>query len=333
MSTILLLGDLHLADRPPSSCTDTYLDDLFTLLEQTVTLARAKNYAAVVQAGDFFHSKIPARTSHRLIQRSIELIKQYPCPFYIVMGNHDMAHDRAESVSDTQPLGVLLRTCAYPLVGWSDNHSEYSLPVYGIPWLQVWNDRDSTGGPSPYACNTITTALGDWHSRWDGSVPALIVTHAPFYRPGTELEFEHFPTDVFADLMGNHGWVYYGHVHEPAGEFLVNGVRFCNNGALSRGSLHEYNLTREIVATEWDTVTGRFTRIPLDAKPPEQVFKLAEAAEKKQAQVDLDQFLASIGEASIEITSIESVMEHVRSLRLDHDTEQLIVELLHSATR
>jgi hypothetical protein len=131
--------------------------------------------------------------------------------------------------------------------------------------------------------------------------------------------------------MGNQGAVYYGHIHEPAGEFVVNGVRFCNNGALSRGSLHEYNLTREIVATEWDTVTGRFTRVPLDAKPVDEVFKLAEAAQKKQTQVDLDQFLASIGEATIEITSIESVMEHVRSLQLGRETEQLIMELLHGA--
>ncbi len=334
MSKILLLGDVHLSDRPPSSCTETYLDDMFDLLYQTAEIANEGGYVAAVQAGDLFHSKMPVRTSHRTIQRVIEWVQHFSCPFFIVPGNHDLAMDRLDSVMDGQPLGVILRSGAHMLQGWADIASagnQLSFPLYGVPWLQSWNDKDLEGEPSDYVRSEAAKALEDWNSRYDGSVPALLVTHAPFYPPGLELEFEYFPTKMFADLMGNKGSVYYGHVHEPAGTFVANGVRFCNNGALSRGSLHEYNLSREIVATEWDSVTSMFTAIPLDCKPASEVFKLTEIEAQKTAQVDLDAFLTSIGETTIEITSIEAVMVHIRNLNLGTASERLIEELLEGA--
>ena len=75
--------------------------------------------------------------------------------------------------------------------------------------------------------------------------------------------------------MGGAGSVFYGHVHEPHGVYEAGGVTFCNNGALSRGSLHEYNLTRQVGCTLWDSETGEFEFVPLDAKPASEVFRLA----------------------------------------------------------
>lgn len=328
MARVLLIGDVHLADRPPSACTETYTDDLFDLLQQTVLLAQERGYAAVVQAGDVFHSKIPGRTSHRLVQRALEWVQSYPCRFYIVPGNHDMANDRLESVHVTQPLGVLLRGGASLLHGWAG-----SLPIYGVPWLAEWNDRDPLDGK--HSLGALARAEREtqaWREQWDGSTPALLVTHAPFYQPGSELTYEFFPLPVFSTMMGGQGACFYAHVHEPHGEYVVNGVRYCNNGALSRGSLHEYNLTREIAVTEWDTMTGRFERVTLNYRPAAEVFKLHEVSESKALQVSLDDFLASVGSASIDITSTESVLAYVRSLSLGREIETVIEDLLQGAT-
>lgn len=333
MATALILGDVHLSDRPPSSCHDTYLDDLFDLLHQTVDLAREHQVSAVVQAGDLFHSKIPGRTSHRTIRRTLEWVQSYHCPVFIVPGNHDISHDRLDSIDDGQPLGVVVRGGAHLLQGWADQAiPDLRLPLYGVPWIQEWNDRDpEAGGPSTAARRAVATALMDWRTRWDGSVPALVVTHAPFYPPGLELEFEFFPTRLFAELMGGVGSVYYGHVHERHGQYVTGGVRFCNEGALSRGSLHEHDLTRELAVTLWDTTTGQFTRLPLKHKPADQVFRLAEVTEIKTRQVDLDAFLTSIGQSRLEITSVEAVLAHVRGLGLGADIETTIAELLEGA--
>ena len=109
----LLLGDIHLADRPPSSCTETYLEDLFDLLEQTVTLESELECDGTIWSGDVFHVKAAARNSHRLVQRTIELGNRYK-QWGIVTGNHDIENDRLDSLAK-QPLGVLFKSGANPL--------------------------------------------------------------------------------------------------------------------------------------------------------------------------------------------------------------------------
>lgn len=325
MTKVLLLSDIHLSDKAPSSCTESYNDDLFDLLYQTVDLALRNDYEAVIWAGDVLHSKIPMRTSHRTMQRTIELIQSYSCPLYIVPGNHDMLSDRFDSVHDSQPLGVLLRSGAELLHGWGSG------PFYGVPWLPVWSDKADDGEPSQRALEAVTAALLDWNYNQGNDKHSLLVTHAPFYIPGYELEYEYFPVARFADMMGNAGSVMYGHIHEPHGTYEVGGVTYCNWGALSRGSLHEYNLTRDVCVTEWDSVTGEFTKIVLDYKPANEVFRLQEVTEIKEAQVNLDAFLSSVGQATIEITSISSIIAHVRTLKLSKDIESVIVSLLEGA--
>ena len=86
MSLFLLYGDPHLCDRAPSSCQDSYTDDLFDLLEQINQVAVRRKVTAVVCAGDFFHLKAPSRTSHRLVQRAIRTLQSCPVPYYIVPG-------------------------------------------------------------------------------------------------------------------------------------------------------------------------------------------------------------------------------------------------------
>ena len=133
MSLYLLYSDPHLCDRPPSSCQDGYLDDLFDLIEQTVKVARQRKAVAVVIAGDVFHLKSPSRTSHRLVQRTIRALQAYPCPVFIVPGNHDITHDNIDSIHQTQPLGVLFESgAARQLEGWADGEP---FPLYGVPWI------------------------------------------------------------------------------------------------------------------------------------------------------------------------------------------------------
>lgn len=316
MSRVLILGDIHLSDRPPSSCTDTYLDDLFDMLDYAVECEKKFDCDATVSAGDVFHHKQPGRTSYRTMLRMIDVVRRFK-RFYIVPGNHDMLNDRVDSISESQPLGVLLNAGAKLLVGWATSDP---LPIYGIPWQQEWSDE------------AITLALEDWDSS------GLIVTHAPIYPPGQELEFEYYPTRDEPDRKGlasliSQGYLYYGHIHEPHGIYKVGDVTFCNHGALSRGSLHEYNLTREVAFTIWDSEHG-FIKVPVPHKPASEIFRLTEAQEVKDHSAALDAFLESISSTQIEVTSIESVMQQINMMTdLDPAVKELAVKLLQDSVR
>lgn len=317
MSDILCIGDLHLSDKAPSNCTDSYNDDLFGLLEEIVGIARERDVAAVVFAGDLFHIKSPIRTSHRTVQRMIEVVKQFHCPVYGVVGNHDILNDRIESVFETQPFGILLQAGMRLCDGWAED----DLPLFGIPWQQDWQDAEA--------------AFAEWRGAKNPQ-GSLIVTHAPLYPVGRELPYENIPAPTVAEWAGNRGHLYYGHVHDYHGVFEAGGVVFCNQGALSRGSLHESDLTRKPAVTIFhEDIAGpeAFERVELQtAKPASEVFRLAEANARRDYRVSLDDFLEAVGSSTVEATSVEAVIEYVRGIETLSDAEcKLAVDVLTAA--
>jgi hypothetical protein len=338
---ILLLGDTHLSERPPSSCTDSYCDDLFDLLKQARGVGIDKRVAAMAWAGDTFHHKAPNRVSHRLVQRTsafIDTCTPY-FPVLILAGNHDMANDRYDSVFESQPLGMLYRAGAHELKGW---HPE--LPVYGVPWLQGYGEYTEESDTA------VGMALREYREQISeggtGQHRPLVITHAPLYPQGKELKYEYFPVGRWAEAMGSHAErgevlidgshrVFYGHVHEPHGTHgfydATGDATFCNNGALSRGSLHEYNLTRQVGVTIYDTIEATFEFVPLNARPASEVFRLEEKGRVTDLQGRMAEFLEGVGSTSLEVMSVEAVVAHIRSQGLGADVEALAEELLAEA--
>lgn len=329
MSKYLIINDVHLTNENnhPSSCTATYTDDLFDLLYQANQLAHDYSCRGIIQLGDLFHIKAPGRNSHALIQRTINWAKAAPCPVWVVPGNHDLLNDRLESLDEGQPLGVLYSSGA---VNKAERYLTDSgggrVPIYGVPWQMHWDAEQSVADAS------VKEALADLQPK---DTPQLIVTHAPFFPPGSNPVYEHYSVDKFSKYINPDGkanaQVIYGHIHDWHGEYVVNGVRFANYGALSRGSLTESNLTRPVGVTIWDSVIGSFEFVELQARPANEVFRVKEIEEVKTTQLKLDEFLASVGQSHIEITSIESVMDKVKSMKLGKEIENIIEELLTTA--
>lgn len=320
MATYGLISDIHLTRRPPASCTDDYLPDLLGLLDQAFAVFAERRVAAAVIAGDLFHAKAPTSTPHVLVRAIARRFRAQPFPVWVVPGNHDLSHDRIESL-DGQPLGVLFETgVAHCLDGWMGGEH----PVFGVPWQQRWSEDGIYEVLRPL--------------REQVSSRTLIVAHAPIYPPRSEPRYpdaELTPARWWAGALadGNvgHG-LFYGHIHESHGWWEHGGVEFCNNGALSRGSLGEDNLTRQVGVTLWDSGTGEFEFVPLDAKPAEQVFRLVEHQQKVTAQMSLDGFLTELGTTTLARVSPESVMAHVATLPgVEPEVAVRVEELVHWA--
>lgn len=318
----VLVNDIHLSDRPPASCTDTYVNDLFELLYQVSAMAKGED-ARIILAGDVFHHKAPSRTSHGTVTRLIDWAHDAIVPVYAVVGNHDVQNDRVDSIGSTQPLGVVFASGAIQMLdGWIEEGGDDF--VYGVPWQMSWDKA------------SVRWALEDFLDEGSplrsNSAHSLVVTHAPLYPPGQELKFENFPAADFAEAMGNHGTVHYGHVHEPHGIYTVDGVQFSNPGALSRGSLHEHNLKRTPSVAVWDSDTGVVEHRQLKARPADEVFRLAEIAEVKAHQLDLNAFLSGIASTRLEVASTTGVMQYVRKTQQDPALVVVIEKLLAEAS-
>lgn len=324
MSQFLLINDIHLSDRAPRNCTPDYLDDLFTLLYHASKLAMARSCDAIILAGDIFDNKVPSRTSHGTIMRVIDWVDFTPVTVYAVPGNHDLSHDRIQSLRENQPLGVLMAAGKIEwLDGWlTDEYGTFPDDplVYGVPWLPTFDQP------------AVDDALRAFCDRTSDHQPALVVAHAPLYPPGRELKYEFFPAADWATAMNHHGTVHYGHVHDPHGVYTVDNVTFSNPGALSRGSLTEHNLHRTPAVAIWDSVTGAISHHELPAKPAEQVFNLDKAAHVKTAQLNLTEFLSGVHATRLEISTTDAVLDHVRTHHDDPALLALIGRLLQDAS-
>lgn len=306
-----------MSDRAPSSATESYADDIIDILRYTHTLERDLDCDGVVWAGDVFHYKQPSRTSHATVLRMIEVVKGYR-NLAIVTGNHDISNDLLISVRTKQPLGVLYAAGAHELIGWNWD----DLPVYGVPWQQRWLDPDTPRNV---------------FEGWRGNTPAnlshsLAVTHAPIYPPSEAQKqmFELVPTEGdhgLAAAMSHLGYLYYGHIHEDHGIYSVGGVTFANMGAVSRGSLTEYNMEREIKVALWDSDTG-FSEVAVPHKPATEVFRIAEVMDERNAKLSLDNFLADVGASTLDISSTRSVIDHVEQMDVPPRVKKKAIDLL-----
>lgn len=312
MTRILVLNDIHLRDTAPSSATESYQDDLFELIHQAALKEAELDADIVVLAGDVFDFKMPSRTSHKLMLRAIDAFREFK-NVWGIPGNHDLTQDRLSSLRAQQPLGVLFESGAVTeLNGWHPK-----LPVFGVPWQQEWHHPEAR--MEAFAGFTDAAADRDLHR-------SLVVTHAPIYPLGQENEFDHIPTagsDGVSAAMMNQGFLTYGHIHEDHGIFESEGVTYANHGALSRGSLHEYNRERGIAITLWDDFselnspfnqeTPAFKRVDLPHKSADEVFRLTEIDEKKAAQIDLDGFLNEVGSSTLAQATTEGVREFIEN--------------------
>lgn len=318
---IVCVGDIHLADKSPASRVDGYLDDVLAKLSYVAKLGKALKVDATVWAGDIFHHKQPSRTSHGTVLKAIQAAKEFD-NLWVVTGNHDITNDRLETL-EKQPLGVLYESgAARELVGWHP-----TLPLFGVPWQQRWLHE-----------GVVSAAFDGWRQNTAPKTSrmakehALAVTHAPIYPYSLQggVKFELVDNKEIALAMENLGYLYYGHIHDPHNSYVVDGVTFANMGAISRGSVHEYNLTRKIQVALWTPEFG-FTPIDVPHRPATEIFKIAEHVEKKEAKMSLDSFLSDVGNATLDISSTGSVINHIKTMDLEPPVKQKSVELLEGA--
>lgn len=323
MTKILLFGDIHASDTPPSMRTETYSEDILKKVLAGVNLAKEHGCDAIVSAGDVFHLKTPTRNSHSLVQRLGAALTSAGIPVYIVPGNHDLSNDRLDSLR-RQPLGTLCRMEGIDLL--LGPHSD--LPIFGLPYLHDWH------GELPKWMRRYKEWAGERKGE-DMDFFPLMVTHAPIFPPGETPPYEFIDSADWAEMMEN-GDCLYGHIHDPHGDYVPNAefptVRMCNNGAISRGSLHEATMKREPKVTIWDTEgEQRFTALPLPFRPVDAVFHLKAKEDIDEKTSRVDEFLEEVGTTTLDGLSLEEVTAQAKSRGLNPRTLSLIEELIEHA--
>lgn len=322
-ASFIFRTDVHVAEKGPASWKGDYAAEVFSNLEQIGELARKYKVTAVLDGGDYFHVKAPTRNSHGIVVRSAEIHAGYPCPTYCVEGNHDITYNNLASI-DRQPLGVLYASGVFRHLREEVFESEgLKVRVVGVPY-----------DPN----RELETLRSIKKQPGDDALIAVVHALAAENPPAHVEDFFGEPVFRYSDLVFEDGpdvWCF-GHWHKDQGVVIIEGRRFVNQGALSRGALVKENLTRVPQAALIEVsrsdkgVTIDVGTVQMKVLPAEDVFDLERKERRDEESRVIDDFITRIQE-DVAVDPSEDIETTVNSLDFAPEVREMALHYLGRA--
>ncbi len=312
---LLHFTDVHLLDRNPPSRIGDYRRDVLAKLQRIGTIGKEVGATAFTCGGDWFHEKIPVKTSHSVVNELMTILKDWCAPCYTILGNHDIRFDRSSTITD-QPLGVLINSGALQynddVVLHACNHG-VSVRMAGFEFSEEPTLED-------IALNSVKKAKAMYH---------VLSLHVYASEKGGTLWGK---TKCFSyrELLAlGYDVVLLGHYHADQGVVVLTRedgttCHFVNIGSLSRGDYGDENLSRIpkccLVSFGPNGVTTE--EIVVGAKPAAEVFDLVEKAETKAKEKQAAEFVEKLKSSEVATSVAEDPVKALESLAID-DAEVL----------
>lgn len=291
--TLVWRTDTHLSEHTPQSRIDNWTETVLRKLSAVGTIAKRVGAQAVLDGGDFFHLKSPDRTSHALIQRVIEVHRDYPCPVYATVGNHDCVYGDY-SYLPQQPLGVLYEAgtfrrlydeydAVFTAPGRNKMHPPTTVRVVGIPYHGVHYDLDRFAkikrGDEDYLVVVAHLLASPTHTTmFDGED---VIRYDML---------DDYDVDMFC----------FGHWHKDQGfARTMLGKSIVNIGSLTRGALSQDNLDRvpSVAVLRFDVVAGMtMEQVPVPHAPSSEVFDLLKRDKENLQHSMIEEFVEHLSQ-------------------------------------
>lgn len=314
-------SDEHISDLPPGYRKDDYRAAILDKLAWQGRFARKFRADGILRGGDLFHVKAANKTTMLALSSVAEIHRQYPCPTYAVVGNHDMARNDPDSV-DRQPIGVLFKSgVLYRLRDELFVDGSMSVRVVGIDY--------STDPDYDEICKLV--------KKKDETYTIAVIHALAAYMPETKIQ-AFFSERIFdyRDLVfdGCPDAYIFGHYHKDQGIEELHGTKFVNLGAVSRGALTFENLDRrpKICSILCDSrgVSLEEHEIPcLDAA---EVFDLKKKEQLDKERSNLDEFIEKFrADAAFGEGGLENRVAAFQESSYPDDLKRLVLDIMETA--
>lgn len=304
MITLVWRTDLHLADQAPQSRTDNWTETLMDKIVQVGGIAKKEGAVGVLDGGDFFNIKSPSRNSHSLVNRAVKAHREYPCPVWATIGNHDCKYGSSEFLEEG-PLGVLFETGVFNRLYDQHEASFEEGDFVGIGGHQFVNG--SNGFKNKFRVRVVGVPYHGTQYDMDrflsikkGDEDFLVaVVHCLASEKGGSM-FEGEDILKYSDLATLAPDVFaFGHWHKDQGvKEIAPGKWVVNTGSLSRGSISQDDVNRipKCVSLHFSPGKFEFKIHPLNVRPSSEIFDIG-GRERRVARTEaMDTFVGHLKE-------------------------------------
>lgn len=286
MPKFILTNDLHISRKNPSSRLDDFHAAMFSKLGQILNLALAVKANAILIAGDIFNEKtgVPFSLIFELWMWCLK-VQRAGIRIISIPGNHDLRFDRYDSLPN-QPLGLLYIGGAM---------EDVSFRILDVDGIQI------CGIPYPAAKHL------DLYQKLPipSSNLSILLSHCFATPEGGDYFGE--PILSYQDLRKlPFNLFHFGHDHQDNGVHTIDSKHFVNIGALSRGSLSNENISRDVKCCLVETVEENFkiTQVKLNYAPAADVFDLVLRERISRERTEIEQFVTDVADDLSEATTV-----------------------------
>ena len=228
----LYFTDSQADDMQPSCRSDIFTNTLFNKFREIGELAKQEKVDRIFCGGDFLDQPCVA---HSFLNMLIDILKEYPHPIDLVLGNHDLVGYNLDSV-ERSAIGLLRKS---GVINICDSTQNRQIGPYYFHFI-------------PFNANHKLELYKDLYNL------SIAITHnaiIPCEKIPCHIPFEHLhPKDIYSYLVKNNDLpdllenknllILSGHTH---GYYNVEykGVRFANPGSLSRVSREPREFQRD----------------------------------------------------------------------------------------
>jgi len=299
---ILYFTDPHNSDAPPRMRMPSYTEDI--LAKQEALIEPAKKCDIVICGGDVFHQKKAERVSHGLVNRVMEIYREFPS-LYICVGNHDIDTQMAW---EDRPLGTLTKLPNIQVF-----HSDVvrmvdvDVAFWGGGEFYDWKEFD--GFINNYVKGSEPGMIGVFHSS---------IANAVYdYETRTVTSLEKY----------NFDYILLGHLHD----YQACTDHIVAPGGLSRGVLkYDLSLTRKIYYSIIE-LGKKPKMIEIPHKSIDEIFRLDEKGAEVDRQAMVNSFVEFVQnmKAPRGVTR-EQLIASIKKMDIDEKVQENAIRILEA---
>jgi DNA repair exonuclease SbcCD nuclease subunit len=297
----LIVGDNHLDSKSPQSRIDNFLESSLMELQETLKIAKAVQADYYIMLGDVFDRIEVGGACRNRVLETLLSEEGSPWPFekYVVVGNHDIAHNSL--YLEKSALGTLINAGAVKCV---DRIEELSVRFLHFD-------------------STLDERLRN--SELSSCQEKIFFCHASIV--DKPCMFDHV---LFSDLQLNKSakLVVSGHIHAPM-ESEHQGVKFFNPGSLGRTKINERH-SPQVLLVQYDYETDTFQNKYLKLKSAlshDVIFDIDKNNSRKNQNKNMELFLESVTHVSFEENISGDLENDLRVFASKRNVKKSIVDL------